>query len=44
MFAFDISRATTAYALTGTELSAVLDPVLAGTAPTPRGTGSCLSD
>jgi S1-C subfamily serine protease len=44
MFAFDISRATTAYALTGNELSAVLDPVLAGTAPAPRGTGPCLSD
>jgi S1-C subfamily serine protease len=44
VFAFDLTRATTAYALTGSELAAVLDPVLAGTAPAPRGTGPCLSD
>jgi S1-C subfamily serine protease len=44
MFAFDISRRTTAYALTGKELDAVLRPVLAGTAPAARGTGPCLND
>ena len=44
MFAYDISRETTAYALTRTELDAVLQPVLAGTAPPSPGTGDCLSD
>jgi S1-C subfamily serine protease len=44
MFAYDISRQTTAYALTRTELDAVLDPVVAGTAPPPSGTGVCLSE
>jgi S1-C subfamily serine protease len=44
LFAFDISRDTTAYALTGTELSPVLQPVLNGTAPTPKSTGPCLAD
>lgn len=44
MFAYDISRQTTAYALTRSELDAVLDPVLAGNAPAPNGTGECLSD
>ncbi|HEX9505959.1 MAG TPA: trypsin-like peptidase domain-containing protein, partial [Acidimicrobiia bacterium] len=44
MFAYDISRQTTAYALTRTELDAVLGPVVAGTAPAPSGTGECLSD
>lgn len=44
MFAYDISRQTTAYALTRAELDAVLDPVVAGTAPAPSGTGACLSE
>ena len=44
LFAFDISRDTTAYTLTGAELNTVLQPVLAGTAPTPKGTGPCLND
>jgi S1-C subfamily serine protease len=42
LFALDLGRATTAYALTGDELSAVVDPVLAGTAPATTGTGPCL--
>jgi S1-C subfamily serine protease len=41
LFAFDISRETTAYALTDAELDKVLAPVLAG-ATSPRGTGDCL--
>ena len=40
----DISRPTTAYALTDDELDAVLDPVLAGTTPAPNGTGACLAE
>ena len=44
MFAYDISRETTAYALTRTELDAVLDPVLAGAAPASTGTGECLAE
>ena len=44
MFAYDISRQTTAYALTRTELDAVLGPVLNGTAPPSPGTGDCLSE
>lgn len=42
LFALDLSRPTTAYALTDDELGAVLDPVLAGTAPGVTGTGPCL--
>jgi len=44
MFAYDISRDSTAYALTRTELDAVLGPVLAGAAPASVGTGDCLTD
>jgi S1-C subfamily serine protease len=44
MFAYDISRQTTAYALTRSELDAVLGPVLAGTAPASPGTGECLTE
>ncbi len=44
MFAYDISRQTTAYALTRTELDAVLDPVLAGQAAASVGTGDCLAE
>jgi S1-C subfamily serine protease len=44
MFAYDISRQSTAYALTRTELDAVLGPVLAGGAPAAVGTGDCLAD
>ena len=44
MFAYDISRETTAYALTRTELDAVLDPVLSGTSTLPHSTGVCLTD
>jgi S1-C subfamily serine protease len=44
MFAYDISRDSTAYALTRTELDAVLGPVLAGAAPASVGTGECLSE
>ncbi len=44
MFAYDISRQTTAYALTRTELDAVLGPVVAGTAPAAPGTGACLAE
>ena len=44
VFAYDQSRETTAYALTRVELDAVLNPVLAGTAPAPKGTGNCLSE
>jgi uncharacterized membrane protein required for colicin V production len=44
LFALDLSRPTTAYALTDDELGAVLDPVLAGTAPAVDGTGPCLAE
>jgi S1-C subfamily serine protease len=44
MFAYDISRQSTAYALTRSELDAVLGPVLAGTAPSSVSTGDCLAD
>ena len=44
MFAYDISRETTAYALSGSELDAVLDPVLAGTSTLPHTTGDCLAE
>jgi S1-C subfamily serine protease len=43
MFAFDISRQTTAYALARSELDAVLEPVLAGTSTLPHDTGGCLA-
>jgi S1-C subfamily serine protease len=43
LFAIDVSRDSTAYALTGRELAAVVDPVLAGAAPPPTGTGPCLA-
>lgn len=44
LFAFDLSRPTTAYALTNSELNAVLDPVLAKTQRAPISTGPCLSE
>jgi S1-C subfamily serine protease len=44
VFAFDLSRPTTAYALTSTELGAVLDPVLSSTRRAPVSTGPCLSE
>jgi S1-C subfamily serine protease len=44
MFAYDISRETTAYALTRGELDAVLDPVVAGTSTLPHSTGDCLAE
>jgi S1-C subfamily serine protease len=44
MFAFDLSRPTTAYALTDTELAAVLDPLLATTEHAPVPTGPCLNE
>jgi S1-C subfamily serine protease len=44
MFAYDISRQSTAYALTRSELDAVLDPVLAGNPTASVSTGECLSD
>lgn len=44
MFAYDISRQSTAYALTRTELDPVLGGVLATGATAPVGTGECLSD
>ncbi|HEX5586140.1 MAG TPA: MarP family serine protease [Acidimicrobiia bacterium] len=44
LFALDLSRPTTAYAVTDAELDAVLDPVLAGTTPVPGSTGPCLSE
>jgi S1-C subfamily serine protease len=44
MFAYDISRPTTAYALTRTELDAVLGPVVSGTAPANPDTGDCLAE
>ena len=44
MFAYDISRDSTAYALTRTELDPVLAPVLAGTATSSVGTGDCLAE
>jgi S1-C subfamily serine protease len=42
LFALDLSRPTTAYALTDEELHAVLGPVLDATAPLVDGTGPCL--
>jgi S1-C subfamily serine protease len=44
MFAFDLSRPTTAYALTDTELAAVLEPLLATTQHPTVPTGDCLSE
>ena len=44
MFAYDISRESTAYALTRTELDAVLGPVLSGGATTRVSTGECLAE
>jgi S1-C subfamily serine protease len=45
MFAYDISRESTAYALTRTELDAVLQPVLArGGSGGAVATGSCLAE
>jgi len=44
MFAYDISRDSTAYALTRKELDPVLAPVLAGSATTAVSTGDCLAD
>ncbi len=44
LFALDLSRPTTAYALTDDELGAVLDPVLAGVVPAVDGTGPCLAE
>jgi S1-C subfamily serine protease len=44
IFAFDLSRPTTAYALTTNELSAVLDPVLGTSRRAAVGTGPCLSE
>ena len=44
MFAYDISRQTTAYALTRTELDAVLDAVLASGTTASVDTGDCLAD
>ena len=44
LFAFDLSRPTTAYALTTNELNAVLDPVLATPHHNPVSTGPCLSE
>jgi S1-C subfamily serine protease len=44
VFAFDLSRPTTAYALTTSELAAVLDPVLATSRRAPVSTGPCLSE
>jgi hypothetical protein len=44
MFAYDISRQTTAYALTRTELDAVLDPVLSSGTTASVPTGDCLDE
>jgi hypothetical protein len=44
VFALDLSRQTTAYAVTDEELRAVLDPVLAAGTTAPVGTGRCLSE
>jgi S1-C subfamily serine protease len=44
MFAYDISRQTTAYALTRTELDPVLGGVLATGTTAPVATGSCLAE
>lgn len=44
MFAYDISRQTTAYALTRTELDAVLGPVVAAASTPSVSTGGCLAE
>jgi S1-C subfamily serine protease len=44
LFAYDLARSTTAYALTRGELDAVLGPVLASPVSRPVGTGACLTD
>ncbi len=44
LFAFDLSRPTTAYALTDSELNAVLDPVLSTARRETVSTGPCLSE
>ena len=44
MFAYDISRQSTAYALTRTELDPVLGGVLATGATAPVSTGDCLAE
>ncbi|MFI5045523.1 MAG: MarP family serine protease [Acidimicrobiia bacterium] len=44
LFALDLSRPTTAYAVSDDELTAVLDPVVARTPTTAIGTGRCLSE
>jgi S1-C subfamily serine protease len=44
MFAYDISRQSTAYALTRAELDAGLGSAIASAASAPVGTGSCLAD
>ncbi len=44
LFAFDLSRPTTAYALTNNELNAVLNPVLQKTRQESVSTGPCLSE
>jgi S1-C subfamily serine protease len=44
MFAYDISRQSTAYTLTRTELDAVLDPVLASGTTASVPTGDCLAE
>ncbi len=44
MFAYDISRQSTAYALTRTELDPVLGGVLATGATDPVSTGDCLAE
>ena len=44
MFAYDISRQTTAYALTRAELDAVLGPVVATGATASAATGDCLAE
>jgi S1-C subfamily serine protease len=44
MFAYDISRPSTAYALTRTELDAVLGPVLTAGSTQSVPTGDCLAE
>jgi S1-C subfamily serine protease len=44
VFALDLSRPTTAYAVTDTELDAVLAPELVSGSTAPVGTGRCLND
>ena len=44
LFALDLSRPTTAYAVTDEELDAVLSPAIASGTTAPVGTGRCLND